>query len=86
MFIMQFEKELRQILAEILDRDVYSFEADTALLGAIPEFDSMAVTRLIVEMEMRLNVSIDDIDLSAETFLTFSNLLSQIQSCHHVAA
>lgn len=84
--MMHVETELREILSEILDRDVCSITRETELLGAIPEFDSMAVTRLIVEMELRLQVSIDDIDLTADTFHNVDNLLSQLQSGHHVAA
>ena len=84
--MMRVETELREILSEILDRDVASITRETELLGTIPEFDSMAVTRLIVEMELRMQVSIDDIDLTADTFLSVNSLLSQLHNCHHVAA
>lgn len=79
------EMELRSILSDILGRDAFSFQPETPLLGAIPEFDSMAVMRLIVEMETRLHVSMDDMELTADTFRTFDNLLSQLQSTQHAA-
>lgn len=83
---MSLENRLAQILSEILDMEAISFTADTPLLGAIPEFDSMAITRLIIELEGCLHVTIDDIDLTAEMFSTFGSLLAQLHSCHDVAA
>ena len=50
------------------------FDADTPLLGALPELDSMAVVNLIAAMEDRLGVSVDDDEISGETFATVASL------------
>jgi acyl carrier protein len=52
------------------------FNADTALFGALPELDSMAVATVLTEMEDRLGILIDDDDIDAETFETFGNLVA----------
>ncbi len=53
---------------------VAAFEADTALFGALPELDSMAVATLLTALEDRLSIVIDDDDLDAEAFETFGRL------------
>lgn len=50
------------------------FTPDTALLGALPELDSMAVVNLIGAMEDRLGVAVSDDEISAETFATVGSL------------
>lgn len=67
----------QQLLADILrtvlqiDKD---FSADTPLLGAIPEFDSMAIIAVITELEDQLGIEFDDDEISAEIFETFGRL------------
>lgn len=48
---------------------------DTALLGAIPEFDSMSVITVLTTMEEEFGFAVDDDDVSAETFATVGTLL-----------
>lgn len=43
---------------------------DTALLGSLPEFDSMAVVALITAIEERLDIAVDDDEISADVFTT----------------
>lgn len=50
------------------------FTSDTALLGALPELDSMAVVNFIGALEDRLGVSVSDDEISAETFATVGSL------------
>lgn len=47
---------------------------DTALLGALPALDSVAVVALLAEIEDSLGLRIDDADLSAEVFATLGTL------------
>lgn len=49
-------------------------EADSPLLGALPELDSMAVVSLIAALEEQFDISIDDDDISASTFSTVGSL------------
>jgi acyl carrier protein len=70
---------LRSLLAEVLGlpaKRVAAFEVDTALFGALPEFDSMAVATLLTGLEERLHVLIEDDDVEAEDFMTFGRLLA----------
>lgn len=46
----------------------------SALLGAIAEFDSMAVVTVITMMEEQYDISVDDDDISADTFATVGTL------------
>lgn len=69
-------EEVREILRATLqigDR-ADELEADTALLGNIPELDSMAVAMLITSIEEHLDIFVEDDDISAETFETFGSL------------
>lgn len=55
------------------------FGRSTPLLGTLPEFDSMAVVSLVTAMEERFGITIDDDDLTAETFETVGSLLAFVQ-------
>jgi acyl carrier protein len=48
--------------------------AESALLGAIAEFDSMAVVSIIAMMEEQYGISVDDDEISADTFSTVGSL------------
>ena len=68
-------------LLAILD-DVLSLEGrakditvDTALLGAIPELDSMAVVSLITALEEQFGIVVDDDEIDGATFATVGALL-----------
>lgn len=55
-----------------------SFNRDTALLGAVPELDSMGVVAMITAMEDRLGVAVDDDDIDGSTFATVGSLVDFI--------
>lgn len=48
--------------------------ADSALLGSIPELDSMAVVNLMTALEGHFGFVIDDDEISASTFETLGTL------------
>lgn len=52
-----------------------SFVRDTPLLGAIAELDSMAVVSLIGSLEDRFGITIDDDEISGDTFATVAALV-----------
>lgn len=77
----QADEALRASLAEVLSIEadrIANFEAETALFGALPELDSMAVATLLTDLEDRLNVVIDDDDVDIESFETFGSLRSML--------
>lgn len=75
----EVEQTLRAILVDVLgltpDR-VAGFGDTTALFGALPELDSMAVATLLTALEERLGILIEDDDVTAEDFDTFGTLLA----------
>jgi acyl carrier protein len=76
-----FER-VRQIVGDVLqlgDRTA-KLEPETALLGNIPEFDSMAVVGVITALEDQLGIFVEDDDITGETFETLANLTAFVQS------
>lgn len=63
---------VRRILGDALQLGprADALREDSRLLGAIPEFDSMAVVTLINAVEERFDIMVADDEISAETFET----------------
>ncbi len=75
-------QDIRQLLRDVLqlgDR-VNAFGPGTRLLGSIPEFDSMAVVGLIAMIEDRFGVSVDDDEISADSFETVGTLMDFVNA------
>lgn len=62
-----------------LDDDT-RFDDDSPLLGAIAEFDSMAIVTLLTILEENFGFEVDDDEISAEVFETFGSLVSFVES------
>lgn len=77
---MDIFNQVLRLLDDVLALDgrALKFAADTPLLGALPELDSMAVVALITAMEDQLGVSVADDDISGETFATVGSLVAFI--------
>lgn len=79
---IEVETTLRALLADTLGLPasrIARFGEATALFGALPEFDSMAVATLLTGIEERFAVLIDDEDVDAEDFATFGTLLAFVR-------
>jgi acyl carrier protein len=48
--------------------------ASSALLGAIPEFDSMAVVAVLTALESEFGITVEDDEISADVFETLGSL------------
>ncbi len=72
--------QVNDILDEVLSLNgrAATFGRSTRLLGAIPEFDSMAVVSLITALEDRIGITVDDDEIDAGTFETVGSLVSFI--------
>ena len=73
------DNALRAVLVDVLGlpRDrVATFTESTALFGALPEFDSMAVAGLLTELEERLGILIEDHEVDSDLLETYGNLLT----------
>ena len=68
--------EVKTILIDVLNLGPsgQALDADSALLGSLPELDSMAVVTLIGALEEHFGIAIDDDDISASTFATLGSL------------
>ena len=76
------DSALRGLLKDTLGLSasrIAGFDGDTALFGALPEFDSMAVANLLTEMEERLDIVIEDDEVEAEDFMTYGRLLAFVR-------
>lgn len=73
---MKVLEELLAVLDEVLSLGGRSaaFDRQTALLGAVPELDSMAVVTLISSLEERFGITVDDDDIDGDTFATVGAL------------
>jgi acyl carrier protein len=78
---MQHLQEVTNILADVLslgDRK-NSLKADSILLGNIPELDSMAVVNVITALEDHFGITVDDDEISAQTFETVGTLTGFVE-------
>ena len=68
--------EVTRVLDEVLSLNgrAAAFTRETALLGAIPELDSMAVVSLITTLEERFGIMVDDDEISGDTFASVGSL------------
>lgn len=69
-------QDVKAVLVEILgieDR-AETVDVSTPLLGSLPELDSMAVLELVVALEQRFGITIDDDEVTAEVFETVGTL------------
>jgi acyl carrier protein len=73
--------EVRNILIDVLSLGDAgkALDAQSALLGSIPELDSMAVVNLITALEEHFGMVIDDDEISAGTFETLGSLSAFVQ-------
>lgn len=69
-------EKLRSILADSLQLGgrASALSAEDRLIGAIPEFDSMAVVSVITKIEEEFGITVDDDELSADVFETLGSL------------
>lgn len=71
-------EKLVAILSETLSIDRQEFDADTLLLGNFPEFDSMAIVSILMELEEQFGISIAEDELTGDAFESVSSLLEFI--------
>ncbi len=76
---MAAQLEIKIILKSALQLEgVDSWDESTEMLGAIPEFDSMAIVTVLTMIEENYGIMIEDDEVSAEVFETLGSLMSFI--------
>ncbi len=78
---MDVKNEVLALLDEVLSLKgrSQSFTLETALLGAIPELDSMAVVALITSMEERFGFIVEDDEIDGAAFASVGTLVDFVQ-------
>ena len=78
---MELLNQVQAILYGVLqiDESRQSLTTETPLLGAIPEFDSMAVVSIITALEDRFGFAVDDDEIDASVFETVGSLLTFVE-------
>jgi acyl carrier protein len=73
--------QVRELLTDTLNLGPAgkALQAESPLLGALPELDSMAVISVIAALEDRFGIVIDDDDISASTFETLGSLAAFVE-------
>lgn len=74
--------DVRSILVSVLQLGdgIGSLEGDSPLLGAIPEFDSMAVVSVLTALEEKFDILVDDDEIDAEIFETVASLVEFVEN------
>jgi len=77
---MNTAASVKEILIDVLQLSSDAeIDEDTALLGAIPEFDSMAVVTVLTAIEDTFGVEVDDDEISADIFENFGTLCAFVE-------
>lgn len=74
------EAQIISLVGETLNITPNNWSSGTQLLGALPEFDSMAVVTLLGALEESFDVEFSDDEITAEAFETIGSLTSFLQS------
>lgn len=78
---MSVQNEVIRVLVEVLQLGDQSQQLDenSQLLGALPEFDSMAVVSVLTRLEEDYGFFIDDDEIDADTFESVGTLTTFVQ-------
>ena len=79
---MVLEKEIIKVVRDtlVLGDRANNFDASTALMGAIPEFDSMSVIVIITALEEAFDCTFEDDEITADVFATIGSLTELVRS------
>ena len=69
--------DIFKTVLQIADGDRFDF--NTPLIGAIPEFDSMAVVSVIAALEESFGFAVDDDEIDASIFETVGSLVTFVE-------
>lgn len=75
------EQDVLRLLDDVLGLNgrARTFSADTPLLGALPELDSMAVVGLLTALEERFGFSINDDEIDGSIFASVGSFTRFVQ-------
>jgi acyl carrier protein len=78
---MSIQTDVKSLLARSLQLGprAEALTAESPLLGALPELDSMAVVTILTALEDHFGFTVDDDEISAETFATLGSLAEFVE-------
>ena len=78
---MNIQTDVKRMLARSLQLGprADTLTAESPLLGALPELDSMAVVTILTALEDHFGFTVDDDEISAETFATLGSLVEFVE-------
>ena len=78
---MNIQTDVKKVLARSLQLGprADALTAESPLLGALPELDSMAVVAILTTLEEHFGFTVDDDEISAETFATLGSLVKFVE-------
>jgi acyl carrier protein len=78
---LDIDEQVIQALESALNirLDRARFGPKATLLGAVPEFDSMAVVALLTTLEERFGFTVDDDEVDGNTFATLGSLTAFVR-------
>ncbi|MCG5527997.1 acyl carrier protein [Halorhodospira sp. 9621] len=79
---MTTEQRVLAVLEQTLELGgrTRAMDADTPLLGALPELDSMAVVLVIDALQRELEIEFEETDITAEAFATVGSLVALVEA------
>ena len=80
--MLDLKDQVRDILRDVLSlgNRADRLDSSSALLGALPELDSMAVVSVIAALEDRFGITVDDDEISGATFASLGSLVEFVSS------
>lgn len=78
---MQYFEDVRNVLCDTLGLTgaARSLTVDSALMGSVPELDSMAVVNVLTALEEHFGITVEDDEISAATFETLGSLVQFVE-------
>lgn len=78
---MKLNQDILDLLDEVLRLQgrAQTFQADTPLLGAVAELDSLAVIELLAALQQRFGFQLNDDELDGSLFATVGSLTSFVR-------
>jgi acyl carrier protein len=79
---LNLELQVRDILRDVLSLGSRAdrLESSSALLGAVPELDSMAVVGVLATLQERFGFTVADDEIDGSTFATIGSLVAFVES------
>jgi acyl carrier protein len=78
---MNTQDDIKKLLAQTLQLGARAdrLNADTPLLGALPELDSMAVVTILTAIEDYFGIRVEDDEINADTFASLGSLTAFVE-------